>query len=96
MFNRKSTAFAQALHRLEERVKTLGTRLQEEKTDNRRNVLEFAELAEKMRRTYLRLSRIVKVDSPPTSLDESDNSQPEPELSDPQEIRDRINRNLNL
>ncbi len=95
-FNRKLTAFQQALHMLKERLSHLESRIEQQLSDNRRNLLEFAELSEKMRRTYLRLSRIVKVDSPPSSEEETESSADPEENSDPRAIRDAINKQLNL
>lgn len=87
--NRKSTEFQQAFAQLEKRLNAVERDREEEKTANSRNLLEFAELAEKMRRTYLRLSRIVKVDSQPSSVEEPA-GQPEPEPISARETRDAI------
>jgi len=94
-FNRKLTGFQQALEKVEKRLNALIINQQEEKSANDRNLLEFAELGEKMRRTYLRLSRIVKVDSEPSSpeMEPEDNGDPG---ADARETRDRISQSLNF
>jgi len=88
-FNRKSTDFQQAFAQVEKRLNAVERELQAAKSDNDRQLLEFAELAEKMRRTYLRLSRIVKVDSEPSSSD-SEIAQNEQDPLSPRETRDAI------
>jgi len=96
LFNRKSTEFTQLLHKLEERLSTLERERGAEKSRNDRNLLEFAELGEKMRRTYLRLSRIVKIDSEASSADEPiAQNEHEPE-SDPRSVREAIESQMNL
>jgi len=96
LFNRKLTEFAQNLHSLKVAVDTLRMQIEEEKSANRRYMLEFADLGEKMRRTYLRLSRIVKIDSETTSAPETapeENGDPE---VDARLTRERINSSLGL
>ena len=88
-FNRKSTAFEQSFAQVEKRLNAVERELQAAKSDNDRQLLEFAELAEKMRRTYLRLSRIVKVDSGGSSEELPTDQNDQPQLS-ARETRDLI------
>jgi len=78
------------------KLNALQTKLEEQESTNRRNVLEFAELGEKMRRTYLRLSRIVKIDSQQSSEPENENHQETEETLSPKDIRERINREIGI
>jgi len=96
LFNRKSTEFAQDLHRLKERLDTFLAQFEEEKAANRRYLLEFADLGEKMRRTYLRLSRIVKIDSETTSAPATEGDENGKAELGPRETRDLINQKLGL
>jgi len=77
-------------------VDTLRIKIEEEKTANRRYMLEFADLGEKMRRTYLRLSRIVKIDSETTSAPETGAEGNGEQELDPRSTRERINQELGL
>jgi len=95
-FNRKLTEYAQLLHRLQVRVDALESKVQAEKSRNDSQLLEFAELGEKMRRTYLRLSRIVKVDSEPSSTDETPDQNDQPTESDPRSVREAIESQMGL
>jgi len=96
LFNRKSTAFQQALEKLEKRLDTIEIENKEDKSANARNLLEFADLGEKMRRTYLRLSRIVKIDSEQPSGEETPLENGEQKKASPREIRDAINQTIGL
>jgi len=70
MFNRKSTENSQLLHSLTLSVNALKTELEEEKASNRRNLLEYAELGDKMRHLYQRIARRQKIESEETSTTE--------------------------
>jgi len=94
LFNRKSTAFKEQLAQLTRRVDRFESRLKETLSDNNRKYLEFAELGEKMRRTYLRLSRIVKIDSEQSSAPDVENNGESEKNIDPREIRDAIERSM--
>lgn len=91
-FHRKSTENQQAIKRLEHSVVTLSELIGKQLTENKANLLEFAELSEKTRRLYLRLTRRAKVDSELTSPDEptAQNDQ-RPEMTN-LEIREEIER----
>jgi len=58
------------------------------KSDNRRELLEYAELGEKMRRLYLRIARRAKVAEEQTSANEptADNDQPEVSARETREL----------
>jgi len=88
-FNRKSTGYAQRLDRLESRLSDCQDKLDEECSLNRRNLLEYAELGEKMRRLYLRIARRAKIEQEETSAPESHPENSNEEL-DPRKIRERI------
>ena len=93
-FNKKSTDIQQDLHKVKLALNAFREDLKTLKSDNSRQLLEFAELGEKMRRTYLRLSRIVKIDSKGSSEpEEENNGEPEPKM-DPRAIRDQIERSF--
>jgi len=66
-FNRKSTDNSELLHRLEKRLDTCEHNLQLEKAANDQKLLEYADLAEKMRRLYLRIARRAKIEEEQTS-----------------------------
>jgi len=93
-FNRKSTTFQEIFARLKALEKKTETDLEALKSRNDRKLLEFAELGEKMRRTYLRLSRIVKIDSEQSSGKEILEGQETEEKRGPREIRDAIERTM--
>jgi len=87
-FNRKFTAFQQALDKLKSRLDEQEGRIEKELTDNKRNLLEFADLSNKTRRLYLRLTRLTKIEQkessdkePPNGVDPS---------TDARDIRDSI------
>ena len=88
-FNRKSTGFTQRLERLENRLSDCQDKLSEECSLNRRNLLEYAELGEKMRRLYLRIARRAKIEQEQSSEDaptpENDNQE-----IDPRKVRELI------
>lgn len=94
LWNRKLTEYAQLLHKLEARLNAIESKAEAEKSRNDSQLLEFAELGEKMRRTYLRLSRIVKVDSDASSSPESTEVNNEALESDPRAIREAIDMSL--
>lgn len=87
-FNKKLTAFQQSLERLKARVDDQEDRISKELTDNKRNLLEFADLSNKTRRLYLRLTRLTKIDKEESS-DVPGASEPESGL-DARGIRDSI------
>ena len=93
-FNRKSTDFAQEFHKVKLALNAFREDLKALKSDNSRQLLEFAELGEKMRRTYLRLSRIVKIDSQPSSEPETENNGDPEEKMEPRLIREQIERSF--
>jgi len=68
-FNRKLTAFQHSLDVLEARLNNYRDDLKSEKSNNRRNLLEYAELGEKMRRLYLRIARRAKIETEESSVD---------------------------
>lgn len=68
-FNRKSTSNSQLLHSLEKRLDTCEHNLHLEKAANDQKLLEYADLAEKMRRLYLRIARRAKIEEEQTSED---------------------------
>jgi len=90
-FNRKSTEYSQVFAQVEKRLNHVERELLDQESRNNRKLLEFAELGEKMRRTYLRLSRIVKVDSEPTSAKEEADQNGQPALS-PEETHSGIHQ----
>lgn len=92
-FNRKSTVFEQVLHKLEMRVNALRSELEEEKSRNNRNLLEYAELGEKMRRLYLRIARRQKIEEGATSEKEPV-EQNEHKEETPLQIRQKIESSL--
>jgi len=94
LFKRKLTEFAQEIHKLKLALNSLREEFKSQKSDNSRQLLEFAELGEKMRRTYLRLSRIVKIDSEQSSGKEILEGQETEEKRGPREIRDAIERTM--
>jgi len=88
-FNRKSTEDSQLLHRIEKRLDAVVSAFEEEKSANRRNLLEYAELGEKMRRLYLRIARRAKIETEQSSEDPE--SQPNSERpTSAKEIRQSI------
>jgi len=91
-FNRKSTAFQQALDRLKDRVDAQEERISKYKTDNKRELLEFADLSNKTRRLYLRLTRLTKIEEKETSEELKENGA-DP-VGDARDIRDRIESTL--
>jgi len=68
-FNRKPTEDSQLLHTLEKRLDSCEHNLELEKSRNSQNLLEYAELGEKMRRLYLRIARRAKIEEEQTSVD---------------------------
>jgi len=72
-FNRKSTAFQQAIDKLKERVDAHEDLIRKEQADNKRNLLEFADLSNKTRRLYLRLTRLTKIEQEQASEPEQEN-----------------------
>jgi len=66
-----------------------------EKAANARNLLEYAELGEKMRRMYLRIARRAKIDSEQTSEDLQPENNETPEAS-AREVREQIESKLGL
>jgi len=91
-FNRKSTAFQQALDELRQRVDALEGKIEKEQTDNKRNLLEFADLSNKTRRLYLRLTRLTKIEEKEAS-DKVEPNGVEPQ-ADSRSIRDSIESRL--
>jgi len=93
--NRKSTDNSQLLHSLEERLKALETDFEAEKSANRRNLLEYADLGEKTRRLYLRIARRQKIEEETTSAPE--NGEPAEIITrTPEEIREAIERKMGM
>jgi len=92
-FNRKSTEIAQALEPLKARIDSLERELEAEVSANRRNLLEYAELGEKMRRLYLRIARRAKIEGEETSAD-NHTEVAEPAPRSPLEIREAIEKGL--
>jgi len=91
-FNRNSTENQQALETLKARLDAVERELAAEKSANNRNLLEYAELGEKMRRLYLRIARRAKIELEESSEPEStpeENSEPSP-----LEIREAIERKM--
>jgi len=78
-FNRKSTDNSQLLHSLEKRLDSCEHNHELEKAANHQKLLEYADLAEKMRRLYLRIARRAKIEeeqtSEPTSHPENSNEE---------------------
>jgi len=95
-FNRKLTAFQERLEKLEGQVKDFGVQLDREKSDNARSLLEFAELSEKTRRLYLRLTRRAKIDSELTSDEVEPNGQNVQAPQTAREVRDAISQSLGV
>jgi len=95
-FNRKSTAFQQDLEKLDLKVEALERRIDRQLTQNKTDLLEFAELSEKTRRLYLRLTRRAKIESEQTSVEIDPNGQKaQPELS-AREIRNEIEAKMGV
>lgn len=99
-FNRKSTAFQQALEDYSIQLENLEKKVDRQLASNKADLLEFAELSEKTRRLYLRLTRRAKIDQEAASskdaVGELDNHEnPAQELT-PREIRDRINSSMRI
>ncbi len=92
-FNRKSTDFQQALATLKTRLESVERKFDAEVSDNRRNLLEYAELGEKMRRLYLRIARRAKIEGEATSADNHTETQEAAPLS-ALEIRDAIEKGM--
>jgi len=90
MFNRKSTELQQDIHRLEVRLNSLEHKQDTEKSRNDRNLLEYAELGEKMRRLYLRIARRSKIEEEQTSEPEGAENGQSPRSE--REIRDEIEK----
>jgi len=80
-FNRKSTSNSQLLHSLEKRLDTCEHNLELEKAANSQKLLEYADLAEKMRRLYLRIARRAKIEEEASSVEESQPENSNQELS---------------
>jgi len=91
-FNRKSTSNSQLLHSLEKRLDTCEHNLDLEKSRNSQNLLEYADLAEKMRRLYLRIARRAKIEEEASSDDSPQAQVPNEELS-ARKIRELIESN---
>jgi len=92
-FKRKSTEYAQLFHKLERQLNTLRSEHEEEKARNHRNLLEYAELGEKMRRLYLRIARRQKIDSETPSSNDEPVQEESPELS-AKATREAIEQNM--
>jgi len=92
-FNRKSTGLEERLLKVEARLSNCQDKLDEEISHNRRNLLEYAELGEKMRRLYLRIARRAKIEGEETSADNHTEVQ-EPKPMTPLEIREAIEKGL--
>jgi len=88
-FNRKPTDYSQLLHTLKLRVDKCEHDHELEKVANDRKLLEYADLAEKMRRLYLRIARRAKIEEEQTSEEVTapENSNP---VDSAQKIRDSI------
>ena len=91
MFNRKSTDNQQEIHSLKIALEQLKTDVEREKSRNRQQLTEFADLGEKMRRLYLRLTRLQKIESEQSSVNEHAAHNDHEELS-PQEQREQIEK----
>jgi len=92
-FNRKSTDYTQLFHKLERRLETCEHNLHLEKAANDQKLLEYADLAEKMRRLYLRIARRAKIEEEQTSEDSSHPENENKEL-DPREVRQAIENQM--
>jgi len=92
-FNRKSTAFQQRLEKLEKRQRAVEDRYDKQKSDNDRNLLEFADLSNKTRRLYLRLTRLTKIEQEESS-DKVDDDNGAITATSSREIREQIERGL--
>jgi len=77
------------------RLSTLRSEQEEEKSRNSRNLLEYAELGEKMRRLYLRIARRQKIEEEQTSEKEPI-VQNEHEEETPLETRRLIEKNMGM
>ena len=95
-FHRLSTANQQEIRELKREVKALVEHVDSLKSQNKRDLLEFAEMSEKSRRLYLRLTRRAKIDSETTSGEVEANGQTEQPATSAREVREQINRKLNL
>jgi len=96
LFNRKSTAFQQDLEKLERRIEACERTVDKQTSDNKRDLLEFADLSSKLRRLYLRLTRIAKIEQEPTSTEIEDNGQKVPDTTDARAIREAIERQIQV
>jgi len=93
-FNRKLTAFQQALDEQKVRLDGLEGKIEKEVTDNKRNLLEFADLSNKTRRLYLRLTRLTKIEEKEAS-DKVEPNGAEPK-QDSRDIRDQIESRMEM
>lgn len=93
-FNKKLTAFQQAIDKLNDRVDAQEQRIRNEQTDNKRNLLEFADLSNKTRRLYLRLTRLTKIEQEKASDDSVENG--DISGSDTRAIRDSIEARMKM
>jgi len=93
-FNRKSTANQQAIEAQQVRLEALDRKIDRQLATNKADLLEFAELAEKTRRLYLRLTRRAKVEQETTAVEPDANGQADQPALSPQEIRDQINAKI--
>jgi len=75
------------------RLDSLEHKYEEERSSNSRNLLEYAELGEKMRRLYLRIARRAKIEEEATS--EPDNGEKgTARIITPEEIRIAIEKGM--
>lgn len=91
LFNRKPRVNPQDFHKLLTRVEALEKEFDREKSANRRNLLEYADLGEKMRRVYLRIARLKKIESEESSTQNPPNGQ-EGQPQDARAVRTAIEK----
>lgn len=90
-FNKKPTGNQQAIEKLNSKVEALVEQIRRVETQNKADLLEFAEVSEKTRRLYLRLTRRAKVDSELTPEDEPAQNDQKSGMSN-LEVREAIDR----
>lgn len=95
-FNRKSTAFQQEIDSLEKRLKSCEDTIDRQLTQNKSDLLEFADLSSKMRRLYLRLVRISKIEPEESSEPLPDNHDEASPAESARAVRDEISRRLDI
>jgi len=100
LFNRKSTAFQQGLEQVNIRLEAFEKKLDRQLASNKADLLEFAELSEKTRRLYLRLTRRAKIEQEATSKESEGVAQNGPTESgeglSARDVRDKINQQMGI